>query len=57
MAAKRGRDEAGQNDGDALMEALDITPHVLINWFAWGFFMGLGWTLASWLVNRVLARL
>lgn len=57
MAAKRGRHEAGQNDGDALMESLDITPHVLINWFAWGFFMGLGWTLAAWLVNRGLSRL
>ena len=31
-----------------------MTPLV---WLMWGFFMGLGWTLASWLVSRALDRL
>lgn len=23
-------------------------------WFCWGFFMGAGWTIAAWLLSKVL---
>ena len=26
----------------------------IITWLLWGFFMGLGWTVASWLLGKVL---
>lgn len=26
----------------------------IISWLAWGFFMGVGWTVGSWLVSRIL---
>lgn len=26
----------------------------IIEWFAWGFCMSLGWTLAQWLLGKVL---
>lgn len=35
----------------------DITVHAVAVWFVWGFFMGLGWTLASWLIGRILSRI
>lgn len=28
-----------------------------LNWIAWGFFMGIGWALAQWLVGLVTSRL
>jgi|HubBroStandDraft_3_1064219.scaffolds.fasta_scaffold00002_20 hypothetical protein len=31
-----------------------ITPEALLVWFVWGFFMGLGWTIAAWLITRLL---
>jgi hypothetical protein len=37
--------------------ASTITLNALLVWFVWGFFMGLGWTLAAWLVNRLLAKI
>jgi hypothetical protein len=37
--------------------ASTITMNALLVWFVWGFFMGLGWTLAAWLVNRLLAKI
>jgi hypothetical protein len=33
-----------------------ITMNALLIWFVWGFFMGLGWTIAAWLLNRMLSR-
>lgn len=37
--------------------ATAVSLNMLLVWFAWGYFMGLGWTLAAWLINRLLARL
>jgi hypothetical protein len=37
--------------------ASTITLNALLVWFVWGFFMGLGWTLAAWLVNRLVAKI
>lgn len=25
----------------------------ILIWFLWGFFMGIGWTIGSYLINRV----
>lgn len=36
---------------------MTITPNALLVWFVWGFFMGLGWTLGSWLMSRLLSRI
>jgi hypothetical protein len=36
--------------------AATISLEMFLVWFVWGFFMGLGWTLASWLLNRLLAK-
>lgn len=33
-----------------------VSLNMLLVWFVWGLFMGLGWTLASWLLNRLLSR-
>lgn len=33
-----------------------ITMNALLVWFVWGFFMGLGWALAAWLINRALSK-
>lgn len=32
-----------------------ITLHAAAIWFVVGFVVGLGWTLASWLLGRVLS--
>lgn len=34
-----------------------VTGTAIVGWFVWGFFMGLGWGLASWIVTRALSRL
>lgn len=34
-----------------------ISGYSLLVWFVWGFFMGLGWTLAAWLMNKLLSAL
>lgn len=26
----------------------------ILEWIAWGFFMGFGWTLAAWALGKVL---
>lgn len=26
----------------------------ILVWFLWGFFMGMGWTIGAWLINRLL---
>lgn len=26
----------------------------IVIWFLWGFFMGAGWTIAAWLLGKVL---
>jgi hypothetical protein len=28
----------------------------VLDWFAWGFFMSIGWVLGSWLTNMALSR-
>lgn len=33
-----------------------LSANALLVWFVWGFFMGLGWTLAAWLLGRLLSR-
>ena len=33
---------------------ISLTPYGILIWFVWGFFMGLGWTLAAWLLSKVL---
>lgn len=33
-----------------------LSANALLVWFVWGFMMSLGWTLAAWLLNRLLAR-
>jgi len=33
-----------------------ITGTQIIEWLAWGFFMGLGWSVATWLVNMLLSK-
>ena len=33
-----------------------ISLNAIAMWFVWGFFMGAGWTFASWLIGRLLAR-
>lgn len=33
----------------------EITAHALGVWFAFGFVMSLGWTLAAWLLGRILS--
>lgn len=27
-----------------------------LTWFAWGFFMGMGWSLGSWLISLATRR-
>lgn len=34
-----------------------LSTNALLVWFVWGFFMSLGWTLAAWLLGRVLSAL
>jgi hypothetical protein len=36
--------------------AATISLNAILVWFVWGFFMGLGWTIAAWLINRALSR-
>lgn len=31
-----------------------ITLNSILVWFVWGFFMGAGWTIAAWLLSKVL---
>lgn len=31
-----------------------LSPDTILMWFLWGFFMGAGWTIASWLLGKVL---
>lgn len=31
-----------------------ISLNMILVWFVWGFFMSLGWTLAAWLLGKVL---
>ena len=35
-------------------------PHMsaaqIIVWFVWGFFMGLGWVIASWIWSSITSR-
>jgi hypothetical protein len=26
----------------------------VVNWLAWGFFMGIGWAVGTWLIAKVL---
>ncbi len=33
---------------------MDSDLHQIIYWLAWGFVMGAGWTLASWLLGKIL---
>lgn len=32
----------------------EFTTISLLYWFTWGFFMGLGWTIAAWALGKVL---
>lgn len=34
-----------------------ITMDSWLVWFLWGFFMSIGWTVGSWLINKLLSRL
>lgn len=34
--------------------AATISLNAILIWFVWEFFMGLGWTLAAWLLGKVL---
>lgn len=38
------------------MEAT-ISLNALLVWFVWGLFMGMGWTVAAWLVSRLLSKI
>ncbi len=31
-----------------------ITANALLVWFAWGFFMALGWVLGTWIMEALL---
>lgn len=31
-----------------------MTLMTILTWFVWGFFMGAGWTIAAWLLGKVL---
>lgn len=33
-----------------------VTPYVVGMWFCFGFVTGFGWSLASWIVSRLLSR-
>jgi hypothetical protein len=33
-----------------------LSPNMILVWLVWGFVMGAGWTLAAWLVNRLLSK-
>lgn len=33
-----------------------MSSHDIVVWFVWGFFMGLGWSIASYLVAKLTAR-
>ena len=30
-----------------------LSLYVILVWFLWGFFMGLGWWLANWIMGRL----
>lgn len=34
--------------------AQTISLNSILVWFVWGFFMGAGWTLAAWLLGKIL---
>lgn len=37
---------------------MTLSLWMLLIWFVWGFFMGIGWTVGTWLVTRlILSRL
>lgn len=36
--------------------AATISLNMILVWFVWGLVMGAGWTLAAWLVNRLLSE-
>lgn len=36
---------------------MQLTLIGLLIWFLWGLFMGMGWTLGSWIMGKILARL
>jgi hypothetical protein len=31
-----------------------ITIYVVLVWFLWGFFMGLGWALGTWIAGQLI---
>ena len=33
-----------------------ITLNTLFVWFLWGFFMGIGWAIGTWVINKLLGR-
>lgn len=36
----------------------NVTLIGILVWMLWGFFMGIGWTVGSWLINKyVLSRI
>jgi hypothetical protein len=32
----------------------DLSLHAILIWLAWGFFMGIGWSVGAWLVSKAL---
>jgi hypothetical protein len=33
---------------------MTLTLYSVLVWFVWGFVMGAGWTIAAWLLGKVL---
>lgn len=33
-----------------------VSANAILVWFLWGFFMGLGWVIATWLFDRLMSR-
>ena len=34
-----------------------LSLYVILVWSLWGFFMGMGWAVGTWLIGKVLARI
>lgn len=34
-----------------------LSAGTILIWLAWGFFMGVGWSVGSWTVNKLLSAL
>lgn len=34
-----------------------ISAGGIVMWLAWGFFMGIGWSVGSWLVGKILGAI